>query len=161
MINKYCFRTMETGSSSEEISSSECETESSCEDEGESLETAKICGATLQLPQGLCESKEIFKEMFSLKTWNSLSEINKQHLKSFLPFFPENDDQEKNITLQKFFNKEKFRFVLAFYTVKAPFWFVGSKRSIFFLLIHNFNSTLNIFNVVKMKFSKFSIKNYI
>lgn len=101
---------MDTGSSSEEITSSECETESSCEDDIETFETAKICGATLQLPQALCESRDIFKELFSLKTWNSLSEINKQHLKNFLPCFPENDDQEKNITLQKLFNKEKFRF---------------------------------------------------
>lgn len=101
---------METGSSSEEFTSSECESDSSCEDDIENFETAKICGATLELPQGLCESREIFKELFSMKTFNSLSEINKQHLKNFLPCFPENDDQEKNITLQKFFNKEKFRF---------------------------------------------------
>lgn len=101
---------MDTDSSSEEITSSECDTESSCEDDIETLETAKICGATLQLPQGLCESKEVFKELFSIQTFNSLSEINKQHLKNFLPCFPENDDQEKNVTLQKFFNKEKFRF---------------------------------------------------
>lgn len=101
---------MDSGSSSEEISSSECETESSCEDDTENLETAKICGVTLQLPQGLCESREIFKELFSIKTWNSLSEINKQHLKTLLPHFPESDEQEKNLTLQKLFNKEKFRF---------------------------------------------------
>lgn len=101
---------MDTSSSSEELSSSDCDIESSCEDDSEKLETAKICGATLELPQGLCESKEIFKEFFSLKTWNSLSEINKQHLKNFLPCFPENDDQEKNVTIQKLLNKERFRF---------------------------------------------------
>lgn len=103
---------MDTSSSSEDLSSSDCELEddSSYEDDSEKFETSKICGATLQLPQGLCESKDIFKEFFSLKTWNSLSEINKQHLKNFLPCFPENDDQEKNVTLQKLFNREQFRF---------------------------------------------------
>lgn len=103
---------MDTSSSSEDLSSSDCELEddSSYEDDSEKFETSKICGATLQLPQGLCESKDIFKEFFSLKTWNSLSEINKQHLKNFLPCFPENDDQEKNVTLQKLFNGEQFRF---------------------------------------------------
>ncbi|KAF5302938.1 hypothetical protein FQA39_LY02118 [Lamprigera yunnana] len=95
-------------SSSEEQSSTECSTDSS--DEDEKLETAQICGVRIQLPQGLCERKDVFNEFFSASTWNLLSEEHKQHLNSFLPTFPENDEHEKAVTLTKLFNKERFRF---------------------------------------------------
>ncbi|KAF5284990.1 hypothetical protein FQR65_LT02301 [Abscondita terminalis] len=99
---------MDTESSSEDQSSTECTTDSS--DEDEKLETAQICGVRIQLPQGLCERKDIFNEFFSASTWNLLSEEHKQHLNSFLPTFPENDEHEKAVTLTKLFNKEVFRF---------------------------------------------------
>lgn len=99
---------MDTESSSEDQTSTECSTDSS--DDDEKLETAQICGARIQLPQGLCERKDIFNEFFSIHTWNLLSEVNKQHLKSFLPTFPDNDEHEKNVTLYKLFNNEVFRF---------------------------------------------------
>ncbi|KAK4887042.1 hypothetical protein RN001_003313 [Aquatica leii] len=99
---------MDTESSSEDQSSTECTTDSS--DEDEKLETAQICGVRIQLPQGLCERKDVFNEFFSASTWNLLSEEHKQHLNSFLPTFPENDEHEKAVTLTKLFNKEIFRF---------------------------------------------------
>ncbi|KAB0799407.1 hypothetical protein PPYR_07287 [Photinus pyralis] len=99
---------MDSESSSEEQSSTECSTDSS--DDDEKLETAQVCGVRIQLPQGLCERKDIFNEFFSASTWNLLSEEHKQHLNSFLPTFPENDEHEKSVTLSKLFNNEIFRF---------------------------------------------------
>ncbi|KAK5643642.1 hypothetical protein RI129_007487 [Pyrocoelia pectoralis] len=99
---------MDSESSSEDQTSTECSTDSS--DDDEKLETAQVCGVRIQLPQGLCERKDIFNEFFSASTWNLLSEEHKQHLNSFLPTFPENDEHEKAVTLSNLFNNEIFRF---------------------------------------------------
>lgn len=93
--------------SSTEDSSSDYSTESS-EDDG--METAQIDSTILQLPQLLCESRDIFREILSTETWNSLSDENKQHLQTLLPNFPENDEEEKTKTLQRLFDFETFRF---------------------------------------------------
>jgi hypothetical protein len=46
------------------------------------LEEFHIEGVRLQLPQGLCENKSIFKEFFSHRTWHEcFTEQQKQHLK--------------------------------------------------------------------------------
>jgi hypothetical protein len=46
------------------------------------LEEFHIGGVRLQLPQGLCENKNIFKEFFSHRTWHEcFTEQQKQHLK--------------------------------------------------------------------------------
>jgi hypothetical protein len=46
------------------------------------LEEFHIEGVRLQLPQGLCENKNIFKEFFSHRTWQEcFTEHQKQHLK--------------------------------------------------------------------------------
>ncbi|KAJ8922751.1 hypothetical protein NQ315_007786 [Exocentrus adspersus] len=97
---------MDENSSSED-SSSDYTTESS-EDDG--METAQINGTKLQLPHGLCERQDIFREILSTEVWNSFSDVNKQHLQTFLPNFPENDDLEKTKTLQRLFDFETFRF---------------------------------------------------
>ncbi|XP_044256104.1 nuclear factor related to kappa-B-binding protein isoform X1 [Tribolium madens] len=86
---------------------SDYSTESS-DDDG--METAEIYGTKLQLPQGLCERKDIFLSVLSSETWNSLSDDNKEHLQTFLPNFPENDEEEKNKTLEKLFSCDTFRF---------------------------------------------------
>lgn len=93
--------------SSSEHTSSDCSTDSS---DDEKLETVQVSGARIQIPQGLCERKTIFQEFFSLDTWNSLSDSNKQQLKKFLPSFSENDEHEKSNTIQKLFNGEVFKF---------------------------------------------------
>lgn len=100
-----------SSSSDEDLSSSECDTDSSSnETQSENYEEAKLFGQRFQLPQGLCENKNVFKELFSPRLWNSLSDANRQHLKKFLPNFPENDSGEKNITLQKLFGGENIGF---------------------------------------------------
>ncbi|XP_056642705.1 nuclear factor related to kappa-B-binding protein [Diorhabda sublineata] len=94
-------------SSSEETSSSDYSTESS-EDDG--MEIAQIGNVKIQLPQGLCERQDLFREILSTETWNSLSEENRQHLQTFLPNFPEDDELEKTKTLQRLFDFEVFKF---------------------------------------------------
>lgn len=93
--------------SSTEDSSSDYSTESS-EDDG--METAQINGIKINLPQGLCERQDIFKEIFTSEVWNSFSDENKQHLQTFLPNFPENDELEKTKTLQRLFDFDTFKF---------------------------------------------------
>lgn len=93
--------------SSSEDSSSDYSTESS-EDDG--METAQINGIKIQLPQGLCERQDIFREIFTSEVWNSFSDVHKQHLQTFLPNFPENDELEKTKTLQRLFDFDIFKF---------------------------------------------------
>lgn len=99
---------MDTDTSSEENSSSECSTDSSDDDR---LETAQIGDEHLEIPQGLCERQELFQQVFSAQTWNSLAENHRQHLRKFLPNFPENDDREKANSLQKLFNGKGERLI--------------------------------------------------
>ncbi|KAJ4431725.1 hypothetical protein ANN_20327 [Periplaneta americana] len=74
-------------------------------------EECHIEGVRLQLPQGLCENKNIFKEFFSYRTWREcFTEQQRQHLKNFLPTFPEKDAQEKEETLQRLFARANMRF---------------------------------------------------
>ncbi|XP_068085697.1 nuclear factor related to kappa-B-binding protein [Anabrus simplex] len=75
------------------------------------LEECRIEGVDLKLPQGLCENKDIFREFFSMQMWQEcLTEQQRQHLKNFLPTFPENDNKEKDHTLKMLFNRENMRF---------------------------------------------------
>lgn len=96
-----------TSSESEESGSSDYSTDSSDED---GMETAYACGTKLQLPQGLCERQDIFNEFFTVDLWNSFSDEHKEHLQTFLPNFPEDDDLEKTKTLQRLFDFDNFWF---------------------------------------------------
>lgn len=99
---------MDIDTSSDDNSSSDCTTDSSDDDQ---LEAAQLtANVRLNLPQGLCEHRDVFQEFFSAHTWNSLSDSQKQHLRRLLPSFPDNDEHEKTVTLQKLFNGEAFRF---------------------------------------------------
>lgn len=95
--------------SGESNSGSGSSSDSSDSDEG-TLESVNILGQTLELPQDLCENFAIFKEFFSMKTWQLLDETSKQHLKKFLPRFPDNDEEEKDNTLRMLFNRDTFHF---------------------------------------------------
>lgn len=98
----------EDDSGSDSISSSDSSGDSSQDEER--LEPTRILGTTFELPQDLCENPDIFKEFLSLKAWESLSETNVRHLKKFLPTFGENDEKEKERTVQKLFARETFQF---------------------------------------------------
>ncbi|CAB0000894.1 unnamed protein product [Nesidiocoris tenuis] len=97
---------------SSDSDSDESQTSYHSDDSSESgqTETAVILGQTFHLPQALCDNPEIFKEVFSLETWNNFTNEQRQHLESFLPTFPEYDLEEKANTLGKLFNGETFKF---------------------------------------------------
>jgi len=64
------------------MSSDGSSVESELSQESTHLEEFHIEGVRLQLPQGLCEDKSIFKEFFSHRTWHEcFTEQQKQHLK--------------------------------------------------------------------------------
>ncbi|KAG8254948.1 hypothetical protein J6590_104419, partial [Homalodisca vitripennis] len=67
----------------ESSSSSSEETESSCSEgseESQRLEEVRVCGTSLQIPQGLCEDSEAFKEILSKETWDQFSDQQRRHL---------------------------------------------------------------------------------
>lgn len=102
---------MESENSYSEDSSSSSDSSSGSSDcEEEVTEPVRILGQTLDLPQDLCEDYSIFREFFSMKTWDSLEDNHKEYLKNLLPNFSENVEEEKDTTLQMLFNFEPFHF---------------------------------------------------
>ncbi|XP_068629387.1 nuclear factor related to kappa-B-binding protein isoform X2 [Battus philenor] len=95
--------------SSESSSSSET-TSGSSECDEEIMEPVSILGHTLELPQELCEDYGVFKEFFSLKTWQSLDDKHKDDLTKLLPQFNDNSEEENEKTLKMLFNHEPFHF---------------------------------------------------
>ena len=64
------------------MSSEQSSDSSDISQESTHLEECDIGGVRLQLPQGLCENKNIFKEFFSSRTWHEqFTEQQRQHLK--------------------------------------------------------------------------------
>ncbi|XP_071441190.1 nuclear factor related to kappa-B-binding protein isoform X2 [Hetaerina americana] len=75
------------------------------------LENCRFGKVNLKLPQGLCESKEIFMDLLSPRNWqNCFTAEQKEHLRKFLPVFPHNDAVEKEKTIKKLLGGETFRF---------------------------------------------------
>lgn len=96
-----------TGESS---SSSSDSSSGSSEGEEETTEPVRILGHSLELPQELCEDYTVFKEFFSMKTWESLEDKHKEHLMEYLPKFPEDDKEEKEKTIKMLLTHEPFHF---------------------------------------------------
>ncbi|XP_063828983.1 nuclear factor related to kappa-B-binding protein [Ostrinia nubilalis] len=94
-----------------ESSSSSSDTSSGSSDADEEvMEPIRVMGQTLEVPQDLCEDYTIFKELFSMKTWESLEDHHKEELKKYLPKFTENEEEETEKTIKMFFNHEPFHF---------------------------------------------------
>lgn len=74
------------------------------------VEVAKVLDQKFHLPKDLCEHSEIFREFFSLETWNQLSDDERTRLSHFLPQFPENNKQEQDKTVQQLFANTMTRF---------------------------------------------------
>ncbi|XP_073980385.1 uncharacterized protein isoform X3 [Rhodnius prolixus] len=94
-------------------SSESDETGSSYSEESNSslrMEAVRVGGERLLLPQGLCENPDVFREFLSLDTWYSFSESQRQHLKNFLPTFPESDAEEKDETIRMLLGRENIKF---------------------------------------------------
>lgn len=76
----------------------------------DNIEVAKILDQKFHLPKDLCEDPEIFKEFFSLDTWSHLSKDERSSLSSLLPEFPENNEEERDETIQQLFANTLTRF---------------------------------------------------
>lgn len=77
-------------------------------------EVLQVLRQTLELPKGLCAQPEIFWEFFAPQNlWNELSrEARDELMAKHLPTFPADCDDrlEKERTIQKLFNRDKFNF---------------------------------------------------
>jgi hypothetical protein len=91
-------------------SSSSDSSSGSSDGDDEIMESVRILGQTLELPQELCEDYSVFKEFFSIKTWESLQDKHKEQLMEYLPKFTENEEEEKDKTIKMLFNHEPFQF---------------------------------------------------
>ncbi|POI32446.1 hypothetical protein CIB84_003802 [Bambusicola thoracicus] len=71
-----------------------------------------LLGTTrVSLPEDLLEDPEIFFEVVSLSTWQEvLTDAQQEHLKTFLPHFPENNREHQNKIISALFSGENFRF---------------------------------------------------
>ncbi|XP_052797281.1 nuclear factor related to kappa-B-binding protein-like isoform X2 [Mya arenaria] len=75
------------------------------------LERCVLGSTEVQVPECFLEQRHIFNTVMSQETWNKvLTESQRQHLMTFLPKFPENDNEEKRDTLRKLFNGENLKF---------------------------------------------------
>lgn len=91
-------------------SSSSDSSSGSSDGDDEVLEPVRIMGQSLELPQELCEDYSVFKEFFSMKTWEALEDKHKEELSKYLPQFTENEEEEKEKTIKMLFNHEPFHF---------------------------------------------------
>lgn len=91
-------------------SSSDSTSSGSTDGDEDTLETVRILGHTFELPQDLCEDYSLFKEVFSMKTWTSLEDTEKEHLKTFLPKLNNKDKDDTDTTLKLLFDYEPFKF---------------------------------------------------
>lgn len=82
--------------------------------EGSGMRIMEDCmlGTTrVSLPEDLLEDPEIFFEVVSLSTWQEvLTDEQQEHLKKFLPHFPENNREHQNKLILALFGGENFRF---------------------------------------------------
>ncbi|KAM3830666.1 nuclear factor related to kappa-B-binding protein isoform 3-T5 [Vipera latastei] len=75
------------------------------------MEDCMLGSIRISLPEDLLEDPEIFFEVVSLSTWQDvLVDSQREHLKKFLPRFPENNPEYQNNLILSLFNGENFRF---------------------------------------------------
>uniref|UniRef100_H0YQI1 Nuclear factor related to kappa-B-binding protein n=1 Tax=Taeniopygia guttata TaxID=59729 RepID=H0YQI1_TAEGU len=75
------------------------------------MEDCMLGTTRISLPEDLLEDPEIFFEVVSLSTWQEvLTDEQQEHLKKFLPHFPENNQEHQNKLISALFSGENFRF---------------------------------------------------
>ncbi|XP_072835141.2 nuclear factor related to kappa-B-binding protein isoform X1 [Pogona vitticeps] len=75
------------------------------------MEDCMLGSIRVSLPEDLLEDPEIFFEVVSLSTWQDvLVDSQREHLKKFLPHFPENNTEHQNNLILSLFKGENFRF---------------------------------------------------
>ncbi|XP_021386744.1 nuclear factor related to kappa-B-binding protein isoform X3 [Lonchura striata] len=75
------------------------------------MEDCMLGTTRVSLPEDLLEDPEIFFEVVSLSTWQEvLTDEQQEHLKKFLPHFPENNREYQNKLISALFSGENFWF---------------------------------------------------
>nr|XP_046266835.1 nuclear factor related to kappa-B-binding protein [Scatophagus argus] len=81
------------------------------ENDGQITEECMLGNCRVNLPEDLLEDPEIFFSVMSESTWNEvLSDSQRQHLRQFLPQFPDNNTAEQDSTISDLFNNRDFNF---------------------------------------------------
>lgn len=81
------------------------------ENNGQITEECMLGNCKLNLPEDLLEDPEIFFSVMSESTWREvLSDSQRQHLRQFLPQFPDNNVAEQDSTIGDLFNNRNFNF---------------------------------------------------
>ncbi|XP_068188139.1 nuclear factor related to kappa-B-binding protein [Antennarius striatus] len=81
------------------------------ENDGQMTEECMLGNCRVSLPEVLLEDPEIFFSVMSESTWNEvLSDSQRQHLRQFLPQFPDNNIAEQDSTISDLFNNKQFKF---------------------------------------------------
>ncbi|XP_073513552.1 nuclear factor related to kappa-B-binding protein isoform X2 [Phyllobates terribilis] len=86
------------------------------------LEPCLLGGTRVSLPEDLLEDPELFFDVVSMDTWqNVLSDSQREHLRQFLPSFPENNVEQQERALQNLFRGENLRFGNPLHTAQRLF----------------------------------------
>lgn len=81
------------------------------ENDGQITEECMLGSCRVSLPEDLLEDPEIFFSVMSESTWTEvLSDSQRQHLRQFLPQFPDNKVAEQDSTISDLFNNRNFNF---------------------------------------------------
>ncbi|KAI9548376.1 hypothetical protein NQZ68_010598 [Dissostichus eleginoides] len=81
------------------------------EDNGQITEECMLGNCRLNLPEDLLEDSDMFFSVLSESTWSEvLSDSQRQHLRQFLPKFPDNNVAEQDETIGDLFNNTNFHF---------------------------------------------------
>ncbi|XP_075046642.1 nuclear factor related to kappa-B-binding protein [Mixophyes fleayi] len=75
------------------------------------MEECLLGGTKVSLPEDLLEDPELFFDVVSMDTWQKvLSDSQREHLRQFLPSFPEDNAGQQEQTVQALFRGDNFRF---------------------------------------------------
>uniref|UniRef100_A0A3Q4MDH3 Nuclear factor related to kappa-B-binding protein n=1 Tax=Neolamprologus brichardi TaxID=32507 RepID=A0A3Q4MDH3_NEOBR len=81
------------------------------ENDEQITEECMLGNCRVSLPEDLLEDPEIFFSVLSESTWREvLTDSQRQHLRQFLPQFPENNSVEQDSTISDLFNNKIFNF---------------------------------------------------
>ncbi|XP_019941400.2 nuclear factor related to kappa-B-binding protein [Paralichthys olivaceus] len=81
------------------------------ENDGQITEECMLGNCRVNLPEDLLEDPDIFFSVMSESTWtNALTDSQRQHLRQFLPQFPDNNAAEQDSTISDLFNNRDFNF---------------------------------------------------
>uniref|UniRef100_A0A8D3CPE5 Nuclear factor related to kappaB binding protein n=1 Tax=Scophthalmus maximus TaxID=52904 RepID=A0A8D3CPE5_SCOMX len=81
------------------------------ENDGQITEECLLGNCRVNLPEDLLEDPEIFFSVMSESTWSEvLTDAQRQHLRQFLPQFPDSNAAEQDSTISDLFNDRNFHF---------------------------------------------------